>query len=53
METPNIKTENESEEVLRNKLEMTKRMLERTVKQKNKYKTDLELCRNENSLLKL
>tara|TARA_B110000285_G_C14795481_1_gene455027 strand:- start:381 stop:569 length:189 start_codon:yes stop_codon:yes gene_type:complete len=28
-------------------------MLERTVKQKNKYKSDLEVCRNENSLLKL
>ena len=28
-------------------------MLERTVKQKNKYKNDLDVCRNENRLLKM
>lgn len=32
---------------------MTKRMLERAVKQKNKYKTDLEVLKNENTLMKL
>ena len=28
-------------------------MLERAVKQKNKYKSHLEVCRNENALMKL
>jgi hypothetical protein len=32
---------------------VAKRMLERTVKQKNKYKNDLDVCRNENHLLKM
>ena len=32
---------------------MTKRMLDRTVKLKNKYKSDLDISQNENKVLKL
>ena len=43
----------DKEEILTKELEMTKRMLERTVKLKNKYKSDLDICMNENKLLKI
>ena len=39
--------------MLRKELEMTKRMLDRTVKLKNKYKSDLDISQNENKVLKL
>ena len=39
--------------MLKKELEMTKRMLDRTVKLKNKFKSDLDICQNENKLLKL
>lgn len=39
--------------MLEKQLEVAKRMLERAVKQKNKYKSDLDICRNENKMIKL
>ena len=43
----------DNEEMLKKELEITKRMLDRTVKLKNKYKSDLDICMNENKLLKI
>ena len=47
------KMKNDAENMLEKQLEVAKRMLERTVKQKNKYKNDLDVCRNDNRLLKM
>lgn len=41
-----INVRGDNEEMLKKELEITKRMLDRSVKLKNKYKSDLDICQN-------